>query len=207
MPEPFVPVPATALCEIRYTLNAQHCENTLWFLHDGEPTTEDLDTLAEALYNWWHDELADAQSSDVKFVEVVCTSMDSEEAPVGSFAPLSAAQGSIATEAMPGNVSLSVSFRTGARGRSFRGRNYAIGIPISVVDSAAVTPEYGALLTTAYDQLIGESDFLAGWTWVIASRRHDNEPRVTGVTSPVTSVLLVDLTIDSMRRRLPGRGS
>ena len=50
------------------------------------------------------------------------------------------------------------------------------------------------------------------WVWVIVSRYSGVDgdgrpvPRVAGVTTPVTNVVAVDGTVDSMRRRLPGRG-
>lgn len=207
MPDPFVPVPNTALVEIRYVLNLQHVENTLWFEHGTDPSEAELATLAEDVYNWWHDQLATVQSTDVKFSEVVATSQTSESSPIASFNPGSATSGDVAVEAMPGNVSLAVSFRTGSRGRSFRGRNFAVGIPRTPVTGDQVSDAYAASIAAAYAEMIGADAVSSGWTWVVASRRHNKAPRETGVTTPVTAVLTVDRTVDSQRRRLTGRGN
>ena len=53
---------------------------------------------------------------------------------------------------------------------------------------------------------------VAGYTWVVASRfsgvdaEGDPIPRAAGITTPITTVLIVDNLVDSQRRRLSGRG-
>jgi hypothetical protein len=44
-------------------------------------------------------------------------------------------------------------------------------------------------------------------TWCVVSRHLDGLPRDIGITRKITTVILTDLTIDSQRRRLPGRGT
>jgi len=45
-----------------------------------------------------------------------------------------------------------------------------------------------------------------GADWVVVSRFHDNAPRTAGVVSFINAATVVDATVDSQRRRLPGRG-
>lgn len=204
---PVSTVPNAVQAEVRYLLNLQQVENTLSFFNSDGFSPVELDDLAEAVYTWWHDSLAAVQSTDVKFSEVLVRSLDFAQPYEGSFTPPSAATGSIATEAMPGNVTLSVSFRSGATGRSNRGRNYMVGIPRSQVEGAIADAGYGDDVVAAYTALLGEGALPAGWQWVIVSRFLDKVQRDPGVTIAVNSVRLVDLIVDSQRRRLPGRGS
>jgi len=112
---------------------------------------------------------------------------------------------------LPNNVAVTVSFRTGLSGRFARGRNYVSGLSedavvLNTVDSAVladIQAGYEALQDVASDNTS---------TWVVVSRFSGVDgdgvpiPRVEGVTTPITAVIIVDSIIDSQRRRLPGRG-
>jgi hypothetical protein len=71
---------------------------------------------------------------------------------------------------------------------------------------------YANQVQTVYEQLLPTGTILTDGTWVIASRFSGVDgdgkpiPRAVGVTTPVTSVVIVDGIVDSQRRRLPGRG-
>ena len=92
-------------------------------------------------------------------------------------------------------------------GRSFRGRNYVVGVPQDqVVDINHVQSSYAAAWIDTYSELL-EGTFEEGQQWVIVSRFEDGSPRETGIASEVLTVTVVDDVIDSQRRRLPGRGS
>jgi hypothetical protein len=105
-----------------------------------------------------------------------------------------------------------VSFRTDLRGRSFRGRNYVIGLTEDMVDGNSLEAGVSEPWRLAYAHLgtlVADID----WTWVVVSRFSgvsgsppEPTPRVAGVTTPITSVVVVDQFIDSQRRRLSGRG-
>jgi hypothetical protein len=107
-------------------------------------------------------------------------------------------------QGMPSNVTVAVKWTTGLRGRSYRGRTYHIGIPRSCVEGNLVATEYVADLKDAYQTLINRFTQTGG-AMVIASRQNNSVIRETGVSTPVTAVS-IEHTIDSQRRRLPGRG-
>lgn len=209
---PFVPVANTALVEVRFSEHLQQIENTLWFEFPTDPGSVDLEALAEAVFDWWVAELQSIVSSDVELREVTATSMTSATSPVGAFVPPTPTFGTSTSNGEPGNVTMSVSFRTALRGRSFRGRNYAIGLTEDQVDGnsfvTGLTPLWQAAYTALIPAAVG-----AGWLWVVASRFSGVDgsgnpiPRAAGVTTPVTSVVVVDDHVDSQRRRLTGRGN
>jgi len=209
---PFVPVENTALIEVRMLLDNQKVENTLYCLNDGGWDATSLAELATEVKDWWNDSYSQLCTTDVTLREVVCTDLTTE---TGAQATVSGAGGvgAVGGGSFPSNVTLAVSFRTGLRGRSFRGRNYIVGVGgteqlgINTLDA-----DYVANVATQYNNLFTEV-FTGDFVWVVVSRYSGVDPdtgkpipRVSGVTTPVTTVLVTDNTIDSQRRRLPGRG-
>jgi hypothetical protein len=126
-------------------------------------------------------------------------------------APAPAPAGARSAAALPNNVCLTVSFRTTARGRSFRGRNYISGLAedqvvLNTVDSGTLTD-----IRDGYQDLMSIAG-AATVDWVVVSRFSgvdpdgDPVPRLSGLSTEISAVLIVDAIIDSQRRRLPTRG-
>lgn len=210
---PFVPVANTALAEIRMQANAQQVENTLWFEFLSPPDEDALGTLCNQLFTWWTTHYAPLVSSVVQLREITATSMDTDSSPIAAFTPATLTLGGAAANIAPNNVTLSVSFRTALRGRSFRGRNYIIGLTEDQIAGNQVIAGVTTLWQAAYAELL-ESASTPDSVWVIASRFSGIGgtppaplPRAAGITTPVTSVVVVDDNIDSARRRLTGRGN
>jgi len=75
-----------------------------------------------------------------------------------------------------------------------------------------VESTFASDLTSAYIQRREDLDS-GDFTWVVVSRFSGVDPdtgkpipREAGVATPVLAPLVTDLTVDSQRRRLPGRG-
>jgi hypothetical protein len=192
--------------EIRYQLYDQLIENTLWFEEALPWTSGTLTEQCEVLLDWAVDNILPSVSADLTIREVFGTSMESDTAPTGSVVPDTTQAGDIPAFSAPGGTCLSVTFRTGNRGRSYRGRNYISGIPSSALSGNQINPLFAASMVAAYNTLRTDVPELMG-TWVVVSRFSAGAPRVTGVTTPVTAVAVHDLNLDSQRRRLSGRGS
>lgn len=209
---PFVPVPNTCLVEFRMTLDAQQVENTLWFEFAGAPTPAGMLAMAAELQSWWETEYADLTSTATQLREVVVTDMTTISGPQVSSVPAVAAFGTQSSPPLPSNASLTVSFRTALRGRSFRGRNYLVGLVEDANTGNNITPGFVVSVIDAYSLLLPAGGAVTSAEWVVASRFSGVDgdgvpiPRATGVTTPITSVVVVDNIIDSQRRRLPGRG-
>lgn len=209
----FVSVPNAALVELRFLNLLQHVENTLWFERADAPTVANLSALATAVKAWWLANMKPLQPTSVLMNEVVATDMTTNTGPQVSIPAVAGDQGSVSDPALPNNVSLAVSFRTAARGRSFRGRNFIPALWETGVVGNTVQDTIVAAIQLAYEQLIIDAGVAAaGWTWGVASRfsgvdaNGDPIPRATGIFTPIVSVVIVDPTVDSARRRLPGRG-
>jgi hypothetical protein len=201
----FIPVPNVVLAEIRMTLDFQRVENTLYFEFPAAPAPSDLVNLGDDLLAWYTALMAPLQSSFVALREIYLTDLTSSTGPTHSVSPATLVTGGITGEVEPSNVTIATSFRTNQRGRSFRGRNYFVGVAAAQLAQNTFTPAFITSLKNVYDQLPASLP-LSDATWVVVSRFSNNAPRVAGIATPVSAVVVVDPTVDSQRRRLPGRG-
>jgi len=209
---PFVPVENVPLDVLRMEYDGQQVENILYFAFPGAIDGTMLTDLCTEMKGWWAASYASVITDQVTLREVVATDLTTATSGQSSVSG-GGETGDFLAVGMPGNVSLSVSFRTDFRGRSFRGRNFLVGIPISQVeDISQVIAGYETGVLAAYNAVFASAT-AQGVVWSVVSRfsgvdpvTHAPIPRVAGVPTPITSVILVDRTLDGMRQRLPGRG-
>lgn len=202
---PFVPVPNTLMAEIRYLFDGEQAENTLYFEFGSTPGIADAEALADALFTWWDTNVKPIQSSAAALREIFVTDLSSQNSFTHARVTSPPSPGQAAGQGLPNNVTTVISLRTHQRGRSFRGRNYWVGLTESQVDVNTVSGTVLANIQAAYVAIQNAIQGL-GAQWVVVSRFSNGQPRTTGVTTPITSVATVDNTVDSQRRRLPGRG-
>lgn len=203
---PFVPVPDTVEVNLRQRLFGQQVENTMYFLFGaGTPSVSDMNTLAVSVENWFVANVMLYLSQDLTYHETFVTDLSTATSPTGLSIAAQGTAGGVAQPSLPGNATICASFRSVARGRSSRGRNYLAGLPESIVTGNVVGSASLAGITAGYDVILTTP--FAGWTWVVVSRYTAGAPRVTGVTFDVISAGFVDDLVDSQRRRLTGRGA
>jgi len=201
----FIPVPDVAQFNIRGTLDNQRIENTLYFRNVNTWDTEGLEAAAALVADWFEDNILPVVTTDYVLREVYAVDLTTENSGSATHTVAASTQGLDSSPALPNNVAICVSFRTAQRGRSFRGRNYIAGLTEADVTGNTIGASQSSALVTAYGQLF--SLFPPGGAfWVVVSRFTAGLPRTVGISTPVTAVLIVDSTVDSQRRRLPGRG-
>lgn len=204
----FIPALNVAMCSLRYTVSGQQAENTLYFEFASDPDEAALQDISGYLVTWRDTYLKEIQGLHCLFREVYAVSMTTGFSPTFTNVVSPEVAGTYTGTPLPNNVTLAISFRTSGRGKSSRGRNYALGLTESSLSSTlgqSVQTTYAADLVAAYNALF--VGLPTDWTWVIISRSVNGAPRANALITPVQSVILTDLTIDSQRRRLPGRGA
>jgi hypothetical protein len=97
----------------------------------------------------------------------------------------------------PLNVAFSVSWRTGVVGRRNRGRTYLGGLPTGHIAGDGVDSGLLSSIATLAAGIMGQT-FTGGYDFAVTS--------VADVLSKVVTSAILDLVLDSMRNRLPGRG-
>lgn len=203
---PFVPVPGVIQLEAVYNQAGQITENTFYYQAPGTPTVTDLEELCAAWLVEWDASLQSYIPNETSLINIKATDLLTNISPVVNWAtglPLAGIRGA---NILPHNVTLVFTRRTQFRGRSWRGRIYWPGLVESDVTQSQVQGPFvsaaiGALMTTN-----AVTTTLGVWEGVHVSRRQEGQWLTTGEFSPITT-WTSDGTVDSMRRRLPGRGS
>lgn len=204
----FIPALNVAMVSWRYTQSGQQTENRTFFLRDGTISPTNLAELAEACSDWWVANLRDWSGVHLTLREVYAVDLTTVSSPSATHVETPAPVGVFPGTPLPNNVTLAVSFRTPGRGRSSRGRWFVTGLTETSLSSTlgqTVNIVYAAGILDAFVAL--NAALPAGWTHVVVSFYSGGAARSEGVVIPITNYLLTDLTIDSQRRRLPGRGA
>jgi len=203
----FVPAPNIVMIEWRMTLAGQNIENRIMVNNGASPTLANLTSFATGAWDWWENDYSAHIASTCLLREVVATDMSEQNGEQYTYAPDATTAGAINELAMPNEVALCVSLRTGVRGRSARGRWYVAAIPASYSADAnnieaANAEDYRSSLQAYINAVNGTSAKV-----VIVSYRTNNAPRPGGpVYFIVSSATIVDTLWDSQRRRKPGVG-
>jgi hypothetical protein len=204
----FVPAADTVKVDFRQTLYGQQISNTLYFRSIAGPFgVADVDTLTTELVQFWDIGLAPNLVEDLELRELYVTDLTTQTSPTWTYPVVPAGAGDLSVPGVPGNVTFCVSFRAAGRGRSSRGRNYIAGLAETDVTGNTYDGTRADSLVQAYiDGILTNSDLTALWEMVVVSTVENKAPRSSALIQPVTSVLYTDLTVDSQRRRLTGRG-
>jgi hypothetical protein len=161
------------------------------------PTAEELQTAAETVGNQIASNLS-AWHSSVVFDKVVATDISQPEGPSYVFPIPTPNTGTAAGDAMPANAALVVSINSTHGGRSGHGRIYHFGLPSTLTGGGSfVSNGYRNLVQTTW-HTISTVMTSAGLPLCVFSRKNLALYPWQGES--------VDTTIDSQRRRLPGRG-
>lgn len=203
---PFIPLPNGMRAEIRMTLDGQQVEHVLHIIAGNAPNAEDCQNVADIIDDWMGDTYLALLSPDLTYRFTYVRSLADSEAPEAS----QDANGGVGTQvgdALPNNVSIAMALRTGFTGRSARGRVKLTGLTANDLASTnTLDPTRAVNFTSAWETLqtnLGGD----GYVWSVASFYSDGAPRAIASALAITDILFVDLTLDSQRRRLPGRGT
>lgn len=203
---PFIAAPRVWQVNVRYILFGQQVENVLHFHQPEDPIdTTSAQNLALTLWGAWSEHVMGTLSSNLLLRELYIVDQSSDTGLTYTYAPIPGVNGDIGEASLPGNVAFCVSLRTIARGRSHRGRIYLPGIPEPNVTGNTLDASLVTSMVTAVDN-VRNAMATQGFNLTVLSRYHNNAPRESAVHTPVSTVLAVDDTVDSQRRRLNGRG-
>lgn len=203
---PFQIVPNGIEIAMRYTLESQQVANVFHVHEDNASEPTALIDVAQDVEAWWRQNIRPMQHRQLTLNEIVTTYLGEEDGIQYALSPAEPRGGDHPGVAMPANVTLAISLRTGRRGRSYRGRLYHLGLTEDRVQASFVDPAHVVELVDAYDSLRIALGSVAGRYLAVLSRWENGVIRPTGVLTEVASVTVTDGVVDSQRRRLPGRG-
>lgn len=199
---PFVPVPDAIKAVITFENTAGNQANNILYFQDeaaGAPATR-LAQLQAEIVDWlgasWDtvaNENWSAVGLDLRYMndESDFFLTDSLDIP-----------GTLIGNALPSEVTIAISLRTGKTGRSFRGRLYHVGMGEDNADGDLISEGYRSNLIAAYASLVADPQ-VNDFYWGVVSFVSDGVPRTSGILTPYSQVTIVDRIVDSQRKRKP----
>lgn len=203
----FIPIPNAVKVVLHQVWNGQSVKNIIWFHKPvlAPYTQAERATLITDLTTWWNNHQKTSVSSTLALQAIEVINQDTSSSPSSMTVfnpPLQGTGG----PAVPLNVALTASLRTSQRGRNFRGRIYVGGLQSgNLADLGTYTTAGAAGLATTVAKLI-DPLVITNSVLAVASHFFNKQPRAQGVLNDVTAVI-VETLLDSMRRRLIGRGA
>lgn len=198
----FQPVPNVVQLVAQYNSLGEICENVYHYSSGAAPTATTMNALIDAFIAYEVAQLNTIRNTSTALTRLTATDMGSASGVLVDRAVVPATVGTNAGTADPNNVTVAVSWRTGLRGRSFRGRTFHIGMSETLRTANHVADVAVPFFISKYTGLIvlGVAPI---FTLQVVSRFSNKVKRLTGIATPVTAVTL-DTLLDSQRRRLPG---
>lgn len=204
-----IPVPNVARVIVTGRLNGQKVANTFYVQGGGGWTAEELQDLADLVNTTWRAEIIPLLHNTYSHIGCIVKDLTTETGITIEAVPGAVANGALAGTPLPNNVSLAIKKVTSLGGRNFRGRMFVAGIPGGHLNgNNAVTDDWSNQFCQAL------RDFMAAINGSIdvngilglVSFVSGGVPRPQGVFQAITDFVCPDKTLDSQRRRLPGRG-
>lgn len=192
----FVPIADTVQVDLVGSIDGQTVVWGWQWERAGGWSIGGAETHATDVYAWWDTYLKSQISTDYSLDIIRITDLSSASGFVYEWTDDLPTPGGNVADAVPNNVSVVVSFKTGNRGRAFRGRCYIPGVfegafNSSTLSSAAMTAfEAAFAASTSIGTVLGADQ-------VVASRSTN-----PGFTTVVTS-FVVRPYAKTQKRRLP----
>lgn len=203
---PFIPCPNTVQLELIYSQAGQTTQNVHHYLTPVVPSAASLSLFCASALDWWDTQLENRVCSATQLVLIRATDLSSQVGPVVNYGVSLPQVGTRTGTMLPNNVTVAITKRTAARGRSFRGRTYwpglnTVDVTANVVSGTLIASIITAL-TAGQTLTTADGDYLMS----VLSRYGSGDPRPAGILSTITG-FTSDGVVDSQRKRLPGRGS
>lgn len=203
----FQRVPFTYQLNCEWTHNGLPGLNTFYFrVDEGDYGLSTLEAIADAMAVWAAATYTLALCSQTIIQQITGVGLNAEaDVQYNTIGGLPEPGSYTTSEPLPSNVAFAMTRRTGLTGRSQRGRIY---IPLAVAmvstNENYVNATWEAAARSALNLLADavQSDVPSA-VEVIVSRYSGGAKRTEAATYAVTTYSPSDLTVDTMRRRLP----
>lgn len=202
---PFIPVPDVVKLEVIFRYNGQICINTHHYRKDVPWDVPAMQNLAAEYIQAWNTFMEPTMTNENELINTRVTDLTTQFSNSIEYSTGLPIPGDANSSAAPNNVTLSVTWLTAFRGRSYRGRTYHIGLTEANIAQNEVSGTYRGYMAAFYGALF-TSVPSTGEEMVVVSYFQGGEPRAEGLATPIIGIS-IDAVVDSQRRRLPGRGS
>lgn len=197
---PFIPTAETWRVAMTYqSLGGNNAANVIYFKDEtGTLSSARATELADIVKGWAVTEWANIASDQWTMQRVDVTSAESQTGNSGS--NNSPTAGAVAFDPLPSQDTVAVSLRTGAMGRSNRGRLYHVGLTEGDIADGLLTSTIQTALINGYLELLA-AGIADDFTWSVVSFFTGGAPRAAGVPRTINQILIVDPKVDRQLRR------
>jgi hypothetical protein len=207
MSRPFIAAPNMASVEMIYSVNGITAENQF---HVRKSSPYDLTALqaVRGIVDTWDSTTWKARrSSSALLTRIRTRALDSNSAPMEDYSLPTPRAGTNGDPPLPSNATYCLKLASDQQGRSQRGRLYVIGMCANVLQTNKneVLSAYSVDCVSNLNALMAAL-LAGGHKLVVVSYRHNKAWRSEAAYTVATGWVAVDLHVDSMRRRLTGRG-
>jgi len=203
----FQAVPDTCQINIRFTRDGQLTENVLHATKEGGFSLSDLEAVASTVNTVVPTVWMPILPVNVVYQETNVIDLSVEGGSQVTQSVVGGQPGSVGTDPLPNSSTLAIRLKSGIGGRHGSGRIYWQGFAQS--DRASpntIKPEVVATIISAIQDLIDALELIDAIVTIV-SRFFANAARPEGVPFVVNTITVFDNSLDSQRRRLPGRGT
>lgn len=179
-----------------------------WRVDDLDYSASRALDVADTIAAWIQGTYAPLISSGISFTGIEVRGLMLENDFVDTFSVGFPIAGGIASSNNPGNVVLSIKRAGLLTGRTQRGRVY-VPVPRTklLTDANLVDATWAGDIADAFAQMQNDVETAYDVTCVVISRWSNGVKRTDALPVTINSWDAVDTRVDSMRRRLTGRGS
>lgn len=199
---PFIPVPGVISCAIRATLYDIPIQTDFNFLSDNAITNTIIGELIDNLMLYWQTEALVLLPNVYRLVSVYGYDAGEQEGAAADVTPAGNDIGLYQGIPQPSNVSLFFNSRVSTRKRGNSGGIFwpcfvesdvaANQVSITIIDS----------ILLMLNGMVGTGAIAPDTNLVAVSKYVNNAPRPAGVARPISTWVVNDTRVDSMRRRL-----
>lgn len=193
-----VAVPSTLKLVLNGVVDAQAVVNVLHYKYTGSSVTSaSIDAFITAWRAAHLTQWLAVHGSGYVLQSIVGTDISTLTGQTAAQTLVTGNVGTGGSVCPPNNVAIAMSWRTANVGRTNRGRTYLGGLPSGHISADTIDATLTSAIATLMSALISQT-FTGGYDFAVTS--------VKDVLSKVITSAVLDLILDSMRRRLPGRG-
>lgn len=193
---PFVAIPDTIQVDMVNSLGGQTVVWGWQWEKAGGFSMSVAESFADEIFVWWDEQIKPLLSANLTLDIIRLTDLSSSTGFVIEWTTQLPEAHTGVEPSLPGSAAAVVSFKTGNRGRAFRGRCYIPGLMETDVNVNTLTPAFITALGAAFN-VSASLGTLIGADQVVASRTTD-----PGFTTPVID-WIVRPTVKTQKRRLP----
>jgi hypothetical protein len=169
----------------------------------GNLNVDNITELGALLADWYDTNMKSLQTAGHALQRIRLRDLTEENSFQVDYSTGLPIVGTRAGNSMPSNAAWALKLSTGLAGRSYRGRVYHFGFAEADISGNYIESSYAATVLSAFRQIQVDLAVDNFFQWGVLSRFRDGAPLLSGIFTPITSIVYTDLRVDTQRKRLP----